>query len=220
MIEAARSNDVRLMIAYRLHFEKANLEAVSLAQSGKLGDLRIFQSLFTMQVRDEDNIRLKRATGGGPLYDIGIYCINAARGLFRAEPLEVIARRASNGQKRFREVEEMSSVLMRFPQDRLASFTASFGASDHGAYELVGTKGYLRVDPAYEYADALKHVLTIGETTAPADFSEARPVRTRARLLLRLRARGPRARALGPRRPGRRPGHPRGPEIRQNRPPR
>jgi len=170
MIEAARSNDVRLMIAYRLHFEKANLEAVSLAQSGKLGDLRIFQSLFTMQVRDEDNIRLKRASGGGPLYDIGIYCINAARGLFRAEPFEVIARRASNGQKRFREVEEMSSVLMRFPQDRLASFTASFGASDHGAYELVGTKGYLRVDPAYEYADALKHVLTIGETTRRRTF--------------------------------------------------
>ena len=90
MIEAARSNGVALMIAYRLHFEKANLEAVSLTRSGKLGDLRIFQSLFTMQVRDEDNIRLKRAAGGGPLYDIGIYCINAARSLFRAEPLEVI----------------------------------------------------------------------------------------------------------------------------------
>jgi glucose-fructose oxidoreductase len=170
MIEAARSNDVRLMIAYRLHFEKANLEAIAIAQSGKLGELRIFQSLFTMQVRDEDNIRLKRAAGGGPLYDIGIYCINAARSLFRAEPLEVFSRRASRGQKRFREVPEMSSVLMRFPQERLAAFTASFGAADHGSYDLIGTKGLLRVDPAYEYAGQLKHVLTIGEETRRRTF--------------------------------------------------
>ena len=170
MIEAARSNDVRLMIAYRLHFEKANLEAIAIAQSGKLGDLRVFQSLFTMQVRDEGNIRLKRETGGGPLYDIGIYCINAARGLFRSEPFEVFSRSASSGQKRFREVAEMASVLMRFPQERLASFTASFGAADHGSYDLVGTKGYLRVDPAYEYAGQLKRVLTVGETTRRRTF--------------------------------------------------
>ena len=40
MIDAAETNHVKLMIAYRLHFEEANLDAIELAQSGKLGKVR------------------------------------------------------------------------------------------------------------------------------------------------------------------------------------
>ena len=65
------------MIAYRLHFEEANVKAVEIARSGKLGNLRAFNSLFTMQVKEGD-IRLQKDLGGGTLYDIGIYCINEA----------------------------------------------------------------------------------------------------------------------------------------------
>ena len=85
MIAAVRENGVKLMIAYRLHFEEANLRAVKVAQSGQLGDLRTFNSSFTMQV-EEGNIRLKRALGGGTLFDIGIYCINAAHIFFKTSP--------------------------------------------------------------------------------------------------------------------------------------
>src|SRR5204863_7393366 len=108
--------------------------------------------IFTMQVRDQDNIRLKRALGGGTLYDIGIYCINAARYLFRDEPEEVLAFSASSEDPRFTEVDEITSGVLRFPGARLASFACSFGASDAGAYDLVGTRGSIRLDPAYEYA--------------------------------------------------------------------
>src|SRR5688500_6674060 len=113
-----------------------------------------------MQV-EEGNIRVRRETGGGTLWDIGIYCINAARYLFRDEPEEVFSYAANNGEKRFREVEEMVTAVLRFPKDRLASFTCSFGASDTAAYQVVGTKGDVRVDPAYEYAMALKSVVTV-----------------------------------------------------------
>jgi glucose-fructose oxidoreductase len=89
MIQACEENGVLLMVAYRLHFEPANLKAAELARNGSLGDVRIFNSVFTMQVK-EGNIRLRQDTGGGVLYDIGIYCINAARYLFRAEPKEVM----------------------------------------------------------------------------------------------------------------------------------
>ena len=40
MIEVTRENDVRLIIAYRLHFGRANLQATKMARSGTLGDLR------------------------------------------------------------------------------------------------------------------------------------------------------------------------------------
>jgi len=160
MLEACRQNSVKLMIAYRLHFEEANLRAVELVNSGRLGQPRLFDSIFTMQVKDP-NIRLEADKGGGTLYDIGIYCINAARSLFRAEPQEVFATSASSGEPRFAEVDEMTSAIMRFPGERLAAFTSSFGSSDVSAYQVVCTKGDLRVDPAYEIAQTLKHRITI-----------------------------------------------------------
>jgi len=171
MITAAGDNAVKLMIGYRLHFERANLEAVELSQSGKLGELRAFNSVFTMQVKDGD-IRLQKDLGGGTLYDIGIYCINAARYIFRAEPIEVFGFSANNGEKRFKEVDEMFGAVLRFPNERLASFITSFGASDISAYQIVGSEGDLRVNPAYEFAADLKHHVTIRGKTRERTFSK------------------------------------------------
>ncbi len=171
MIEAAHQNHAKLMIAYRLHFEAGNLEAIRLARSRKLGDLRVFTAEFSQQVADR-NVRVTefQAHGGGPVYDMGVYCINAARYLFGAEPTEVFAVAANNGEERFQQVEEMTSVIMRFPQERIATFTCSFGAADVSSYALIGTKGVLRADPAYEYAMAIKHQLTIGEKRTARTF--------------------------------------------------
>jgi glucose-fructose oxidoreductase len=152
IIRACAENGVKLMTAYRLHFTKANLEAIRVVQSGKIGEPRIFNSVFTRQAKEGD-IRLQRALGGGTLYDIGIYCINAARHLFREEPTEVFAFSVQNGDKRFREVDEMTSAVLRFPHNRLANFTASFGAADASRYEVIGTQGVVRLNNAYDYAE-------------------------------------------------------------------
>jgi predicted dehydrogenase len=165
MMNAANEGNVKLMTAYRLHFEAANLEAMKIARSKKLGDLRIFSSTFTMQVRDRKNIRLNRNLGGGTLYDIGIYCINASRYLFSDEPFEVFAMGASSNDSRFSEVDEMMAVTLRFPNERLAHFTISFGAADTSDYQLIGTQGKLSLESAYEYAEPMKLSVTIGEKT-------------------------------------------------------
>ena len=171
MIDAANQNNVKLMVAYRLHFEKSNLDAIKVAKSGKLGELRFFTSEFAQQVV-EDNIRVTEPVenGGGPVYDMGVYCINAARYLFQAEPTEVFASSANSGDSRFEKVDEMSSVVMRFPEDRLATFTCSFGAADIGRYSLIGTKGVLTADPAYQYVSALRQQIKIGEKTITKTF--------------------------------------------------
>lgn len=169
MIRAAKENEVKLAIAYRLHLDEANLQAVEVVSSGKIGELRIFNSLFTQAVED-GNIRLDREVGGGTLEDIGIYCINAARYLFQAEPLEVFATSASNGEERFKEVPEMTSAIMHFPGDRLAAFTCSFGAAKTSHYQVLGTKGDLRVEPAYASSGEIKHVLTIEDEKEEKTF--------------------------------------------------
>jgi glucose-fructose oxidoreductase len=159
MIAACAENRVKLMAAYRLHFERANLEAIRLVQSGTIGEPRIFQALFTQQVKP-GNIRLRKALGGGTLCDIGVYCINAARYIFRAEPTEVFAFTASNEDPRFKEVEEMSSAILRFPDNRLADFSVSFGAAPTAVYTVMGTKGSLRMVHGFEYSKPIVMEIT------------------------------------------------------------
>lgn len=172
MIAATRRARVKLMIAYRLHFERANLEVSRLARSGKLGDLRFFSSDFAMQVKP-GNIRVTRPRGGGPLYDIGIYCINAARYGLGADPVAAFAAATRSSDQRFRKVDETVTATLRFPDDRLASFTCSFGAADRGTYTITGTRGSITVDPAYEYAMGLEYRLKIGERERTRRFAKS-----------------------------------------------
>ncbi|MDY7226432.1 Gfo/Idh/MocA family protein [Hyalangium rubrum] len=159
MIRACEENDVRLMTAYRLHFEQANLTAVEAVREGKIGDPRLFTSTFSFQIQ-APNIRLERDKGGGVLWDIGVYCVNAARYLFRAEPVEVFAFCDRSDDERFTETEEAASVVMRFPEGKLAAFNVSFGAEAVATYRLVGTEGELKLDNAYEYKGELRWELT------------------------------------------------------------
>jgi predicted dehydrogenase len=162
MIRATDAAGVKLMVAYRLHFEPTNLRAAELARTGKLGSLRYFSSDFSMQVRP-GNVRLKRAKGGGPLYDIGVYCINAARYTLSEEPVQVWASATKSRDPRFREVDETVTAVMRFKDERIASFTCSFGAADRSTFTVVGTRGRVTLDPAYEYAQGLSSKLVVGE---------------------------------------------------------
>jgi predicted dehydrogenase len=160
MVRAASQAGIKLMTAYRLHFEEANLAAIELVRSGRLGSPRFIHSILSMQVREGD-IRVRRERGGGPLHDVGVYCINAARYLFQDEPVQATAMAASLNDRRFREVDETVSGLLRFPGERLASFTASFGAADVSMFRIVGTEGELRVEPSFEYAGGLTHHLMV-----------------------------------------------------------
>ena len=164
MIEAARANGVRLMVAYRLHFDPVNLWAVEIARSNQLGELHAFTSSFATPVRP-GNIRVKRDTGGGTLWDIGIYCVNAARYLFREEPVEVFAHTSSVRQQAGFEVEEMSLAILRFPDGRQAEFWTSFISADVATYTLHGSRGRLQVDAAYEYAEPRNTTLVIDDET-------------------------------------------------------
>jgi glucose-fructose oxidoreductase len=165
MIAACARHRVKLMVAYRLHFEELNLDAIELVRRGRLGEPKFFTSSFGMTVRKGD-IRTKPRMGGGTLYDIGVYCINAARYLFRDEPTEVVAFTTAGGGRKLARIDESTGALLQFGGDRVAAFVTSFNSADVAAYRIVGTKGDLHVDPAYEYAEGLAYELTIdGKTT-------------------------------------------------------
>jgi predicted dehydrogenase len=172
MIDACEKAGVQLMTAYRLHFERCNLEVADLVRRKRIGDARYFDAQFSMQVK-ADNIRIDRELGGGPEWDIGIYCINAARYVFGNEPTQVWACATNSGDERFAEVPETVHCVMKFPDDRAANFICSFGAADRSRYEIVGTKGSIVCDPAFEYAEGLGYELTIGEKKKRKKFAKS-----------------------------------------------
>lgn len=159
LIEASKKNNVKFMTAYRLHFDPANLKAIELCQRGRIGDLRYFNSNFSFMIQDRNNIRLKNEAGGGALWDIGVYCVNEARSIFKSEPLEVMCMTASGTNGKFDEVEECAGVVMKFSGNRIASFVCSFGAEAVGEFSVFGTKGQIHVENAYEYTTSRKITL-------------------------------------------------------------
>jgi glucose-fructose oxidoreductase len=170
MLHAANQAGVRLMTAYRLHFDPATLKAVELVRSGKIGEPKIFNSTFTYLLEDDENVRLQGQRGGGAIFDLGVYCINAARLMFDSEPTQVFGSLIRGGGPRFDEVEEGASAILRFPNGGVATFTVSFGTVATSRYELIGTKGRIVMDPGYEYNEGLELTTVVGKKTTRTPF--------------------------------------------------
>lgn len=166
IIDACAANGVWLMVAYRLHFEQASLKALEIARSGKLGEPRLFSSFFSHVVREAD-IRRDASLAGGATLDLGVYCINAARHLFDAEPELVLAHAIDREG-----TDDTVSATLRFPGNRIAQFCVSNSAAGVSSYRIAGTEGDLRVEPAFEYVGELVHHLTLGEKTERKVFEK------------------------------------------------
>lgn len=169
MIRAAERAKVKLMIAYRLHFEEANLNSVEVARSGRLGELRLFNSVHA-QLVEPDNQRLQFETSRGPMYDMGVYGINAARYLFQEEPHAVSCAHFRGKDPRFSEVPESSCAILQFSEGKAAVVTASFGVTDVSVFRLCGTKGDLTLDPAFSYAKDLEQTITVDGQSEKTTF--------------------------------------------------
>ncbi len=152
MIAACKAANVKLMIAYRCHYEPTNLKAVKLIRDGALGKVQAIESTFGFNIGPNEWRTRKKLAGGGPLFDVGIYSLNACRYLTGEEP-EHISAYASviDHDGRFDEVEENVSWTMRFPSGVVASCNTTYGAPMEGYFRVHGSKGWLEVNPAFVY---------------------------------------------------------------------
>ncbi len=89
----------------------------------------------------------KTLGGGGPMLDVGIYELNAARYLTGEEPVSFTAAISTiDHDGRFETVEENTAWTMKFPSGAMASCNTTYGASMPGFYRVYGSKGWLEVD--------------------------------------------------------------------------
>jgi predicted dehydrogenase len=100
MIAACKAANVKLMIAYRCHYEATNLKAVKLIRDGALGQVQAIESAFGFNIAKGEWRINKKLAGGGPLFDVGIYSLNACRYLTGEEPADISAYRLNHRPRR------------------------------------------------------------------------------------------------------------------------
>ena len=152
MIAACKSANVKLMIAYRCHFESTNLKAVDLIRSGAIGQVQAIETAFGFSERLGEWRLDKKLAGGGPLMDVGIYSLNATRYLTGEEPASLASfSSVIDNDGRFTSVEENLSWTMKFPSGIVASCATTYGAQMDGFFKVYGAKGWIEAEPAFNY---------------------------------------------------------------------
>ena len=152
MVDAAARAGVFLATAYRLHNDPGTLQAMALLRDGAIGDPRVFSSNFCFQIA-AGNHRLDAGHWGGPLQDLGVYCVNAARHAFGGEPLSAQAvAEGDPADARFASVAAGLSATLRFERGRVASFYVGFGSEAIDEYTVLGTKGRLTLRGGYLFS--------------------------------------------------------------------
>jgi predicted dehydrogenase len=142
MAVACQENCVIFMeaFAFRCHPEWQQIK--ELLDSGYIGNIRNVHARFSINVESEDDIRLNPQTGGGVLYDLGSYCINAIRLIMGEEPGEIISMSQFDSDH---EVDLSTSAIMKFSNGRLAGFDCTFEGEYNQTLEITGTEGIIKI---------------------------------------------------------------------------
>ena len=172
MRAAASEAEVILSTAYRLHNDPGTLKVIELIREGAIGDPRYFGSTFCFQIA-AGNHRLRKDHWGGPLQDLGVYCLNGARHVFAAEPVEAQAVSGNDGgDPRFDQVDAGLSATLRFEGGRIASFYVGFGSDPVDQFQVVGTQGSLELQHAYSFGTSRTIVLRRGDAVERIEVAE------------------------------------------------
>ena len=176
IIAASERSGAKLMVAYRLHFEPGTLKAIERVRAGEIGTIRFFNSSFSQQVSGQ-NHRAKHGFWAGPVPDMGPYPLNMVRNLFGAEPIEVSATGVCTDPERFidadgKPFDDTVAVTLKFEAERVAAFALSYNGGDVDEYRIVGNKGDLYSNPAYQVGTAIAHELTVAKKKSSESFKK------------------------------------------------
>jgi glucose-fructose oxidoreductase len=152
MIAACQAANVKLSIGYRLHFDPFHQELKRHAREKDFGPFMKITGAngFTMprKVWRADH----KLSGGGPLMDMGIYCLHAAcMAADGAAPIAVTATEHPKTRPEiFADVEEGLDWTMEFANGAKAEFMSSYSRND-GRFRAEAEKDFMAFEPAFGY---------------------------------------------------------------------
>jgi predicted dehydrogenase len=154
IVQACAANGVLLMTAYRKYFEPSVVFLKGLLQSGKLGRIDTIHTSFSelhVPGKSLDWLLDLELAGGGPLMDLGVYCVNTTRWLLERDPVEASAFTWKNDASRFHNVEEGIAFRLQFPGGCLVLGSSSYGAVLASFLFVQGSKGWACLSPAFPF---------------------------------------------------------------------
>lgn len=152
MIKACRAANVQLAVGYRLHYEPYNMEMKRLGQEKVFGAVRLVEASLGYRVDDPNQWRLHKAlSGGGPLMNLGVYCLQFSRYVVGEEPVSVTAQFGPNTNPAiFSEVETSIMWQLDFPSGATANCTSSYNCNIDRVYASA-ENGFFELSPAISY---------------------------------------------------------------------
>jgi predicted dehydrogenase len=165
MVRVCEECGVQLMTAYRKYYEPSALYLKSLVQSGKLGKIDVIHTSFSelhVPGRSLPWLLDSKVAGGGPLMDLGVYCVNTSRWLVEEDPVQVSAHSWKKDEERFRSVEEGISFRMHFASGLVVQGTSTYSAAISSFVFVQGTKGWACLTPAFPFDEERRLTGKIG----------------------------------------------------------
>lgn len=152
MIDACKAANRMLAVGYRLHFDPNHIECIRLAREKVLGSVNVIEAEYGFRIGDPKQWRLNRAlSGGGPLMDVGIYALQAARYLSGEEPVQVTAMQVNNDPVKYKDIEESISWELKFRGGVIASCNTSYNFNGFDRFRVFADRGWFELAPAYGY---------------------------------------------------------------------
>lgn len=127
IIDACNKNKVKLSIGYRMQHEKNTQKIMEWAKTQPFGSIENVISEAGYNGGTINPWKLKKEMGGGAIYDMGVYTINAARYSTGLEPIAVSATQSTRRPQIFDEVDETTRFKMEFPNGIIVEGKTSFG---------------------------------------------------------------------------------------------
>ncbi len=154
MIDECRKASVQLAVGYRLHFEPYNQEMMRMGQQKVFGEVKHISAALsynTVGAGPGDWHVVKKLSGGGPLTNLGVYCIQGARYVTGMEPVAITARFGKvTHNDVFTEVEESIYWQMEFPNGAIADCSTSY--TSYSDYLMAAAEnGHFELSPAISY---------------------------------------------------------------------
>jgi predicted dehydrogenase len=158
MVDTCHRNKVQFMTAYRKYFEPSSVTLKSMISKGELGRIDVIHTLFS-ELRpfgDQSPSWLfsRNLCGGGPLTDLGVYCLNTCRWLVSEDPIAASGAVSwVRDRRRYKEVEEGISFRLEFRSGLILQGTAAYSAAFSSFVHVHGEKGWAELAPAFAFEE-------------------------------------------------------------------
>lgn len=150
MIKACADNRVKLAIGYRMQHEPNTREVIGYGRDKTYGKVRLINAADGYFDGRTDHWKQNRSMGGGAMFDMGVYSLNAARYVSGEEPIAVLAQELTTRPEIYTKADETTLFQLEFPSGALANCATSLGMNMNYLH-VTAERGWYKLEPFQSY---------------------------------------------------------------------